>query len=119
MARRSRISIASVFCLTAAFALLSACASDSERSLRERQADRERGIAEMRDATRAAARGKPLTGESLRAEISGRTHEFDFGSFPDGKPGDYRVYHYYRSDGRLIYRDDWIAKEGEGRRGDR
>jgi hypothetical protein len=46
--------------------------------------------------------------------LPGRTHVFEYGSLPNGKPGRYVVYQHYADGGRLVFRDNWVAAMSAG-----
>ena len=93
--------------------------SDAENFSRQRSAERARAVVGMQAATRQTKRGTDVTGEALTRLLSGRTHVFEYGTAPGGRPGRYVEYSYFLPDGRFVYRNtDW-ATDSDGRDGDR
>lgn len=88
--------------------------SDSENSLRQQHAERERRIAGMRAATQQAATGQRLTGDALTRAVRGRTHVFTYAV----APGRYVEYSFFRADGHFVYRNSQWATDPDGRDGD-
>ena len=85
-----------------------------QRAHRRQVAERREGL---RDYTAETERGTDLSGQALVDALSGRTLVYHYGSFLDGRRGDYVTYHHYRPDGRLVYVDNWLDSSGQGRKG--
>jgi hypothetical protein len=93
--------------------------SDAENFSRQRRAEHGRAVAGMRAATARTARGADVAGDALTRLVSGRTHVFEYGTAPGGRPGRYVEYGYFRRDGRFVYRNTEWATNPDGRDGDR
>ena len=92
--------------------------SDAENFSRQRRAERARAATSMRAATEQTARGSDVAGDALTSLVSGRTHVFEYGMGPGGRPGRYVEYSYFRPDGRFVYRNTEWATDPAGRDGD-
>jgi hypothetical protein len=92
--------------------------SDQATAAREHRKQLEERTEGLRDYTARTKRGTELAGQELVDALSGRTLVYHYGSFLDGRRGDYVTYHYYRPNGRLVYVDNWLDSSGKGRKGD-
>ncbi len=88
--------------------------SDAETFHRQREKERQRAIAAMRQATKTTAAGRRIEGSELERFLSGRTHVFEYETTPDGRRGRYVEWSYFRADGRLVYLNTLWARDPNG-----
>ena len=108
----------------ATLAVVAACAQgcgpygDGAAAQRAHRRESERRAADMAAATRQTDRGADLAGEAIVAAVSGKTWVSRYGSFPDGKRGDYLLYRHFREDGAFVATDNYLNSRVDPASGD-
>jgi len=93
--------------------------SDAETFHRQREKERQRAIAAMRQATKTTAAGRRIEGSELELFLRDKTHVFAYESTPDGRRERYIESTYFRADGRFVYLNTLWARDPNGSENDK
>lgn len=105
-------------CAVAAVVLACGPYGDGAAAARAHRRETERRAADMAAATRQTPRGTDLAGAELVAAIAGKTWVSRYGSFPNGKRGDYVLYRHHRADGVFVATDNFLNSRVDPASGD-